>query len=117
MSAFTVNLGPPGPWKLVFIGVAVAVDIVGYTMRVHAYTFWKSPPAWKLIVTFTPFPVGLLVGAWFALEFFHISLPMIEKGPKFAFIGVGFLWVMGAAATWAAHRIFVQKLRETLSEE
>lgn len=113
VSVFTLNLGPPGPWKIAFLVAPILTDAVAYLVGIHRYSVQEPPPLSKILIAFTPYPFGLLVGAWFALKFFGITLPLMQN-LKTAIGGASFLWILGAASTWAAYTIFKRTLRDEL---
>lgn len=113
VSVITFNLGPPGPYKLVFLVAPMLVDLFGYLVGVHLHSIENPAPTWKLLVTFTPYPFGLLAGAWLALKFFGFTLPLMENFNK-AMLGVAVLWGFGAIATWVACIVFRRTLRREI---
>jgi hypothetical protein len=115
VSMFTLNFGgPPGPYKIGFMAGAILYDIVCYVTRVRPNPKGNIP-LWKLILAAFFFPPGLLVGAWLAILWVNIKLPIISR----TWVGVAaamlLFWIIGAFATWVCHKVCHSVLRDELS--
>jgi hypothetical protein len=105
VSIFTVNFGPPGPHKVLFMLGAVAYDLACYVTGVGIRS-GTPVAAWKLIVATIFYPFGLLAGALLALRWVTVEIPILSRG----WIGVAGMFaaflIVGSLATLTCHRIY-----------
>ena len=114
VSIFTINFGPPGPYKIAFLIGAILYDIACYVLRVG---FGKGThiALWKMIIANFFYPVGLILGALLAISLVDVEIPFLSK----AWIGVVILmavfWIIGGFASWFSHRIYYKWLEKEIS--
>lgn len=115
-SIFTINFGPPGPYKLLFIIGAVFYDLICYVLQFHKQA---SPnyKMWKLIVAVAFYPIGLFIGALIAIYWILTpEIPFISKGFIGA-IGMIFLFIIiGYFSTLICFRIYKKFLYKEINE-
>lgn len=104
-SVFTINFGPPGFPKILFILSSIIYDLVSYFMGIRKYTE-KKIPLIKLIIPIIFYPLGLLVSAFLILKLFNFEIPIISEGIKLAIIMVLFFALMGSFSTFICHRVY-----------
>lgn len=117
-SIFTLNFGPPGYYKFVYIIGALLYDIVCYILLFQKQ---KAPnfKLWKLIIAIIFYPLGLFGGAIIAIKWIitDIEIPFISKGMMGAIMMVIMFAVIGAFATIASFRIYKKFLYEEISDK
>jgi len=105
VSIFTINFGPPGPYKIFFLIGAVLYDVVCYILRVGSDGKEKVA-LWKLIIATLFYPVGLLIGALIAISWVAVELPILSQAWIGAILLIVVFGIVGSFATWLCHRVF-----------
>jgi hypothetical protein len=109
-SIFTVNFGPPGPYKLCFVVGPILYDLACYLLRVQSRTAGRIR-LWKLIVATVNYPIGLLLGGLVALTWVTSDVPMLAHAWKGAIALVVVFGLMGSLATTVAYRVYYKWLQ------
>lgn len=115
VSIFTVNFGPPGPYKVLFIVGAVLYDLVCYIFRVGSRDH-DQVALWKLIIAVIVYPIGLLLGALLAISWVTVELPILSSAWIGAVILVVVFGIVGSIATWVCHRVYYKWLSKTSTD-
>jgi len=108
-SLFTLNFGPPGYPKILFLLSSIIYDITAKFMRIQKHENSKIP-LYKLIIPTLFYPLGLLASAFFILKLFTFELPFVSQGIKGALLLVLFFIIMGTFAVFVCHRIYYRWL-------
>ena len=116
-SVFNLNLGPPGPYKLLFITGPILYDLVAFALRIGSEASGSKVVLWKLIVAQAFYPVGLLVGAFAIISLLTVDLPMLAEGWKLAPVLVAVFAVIGSFSTFVCHRLYYKWLARELYYE
>lgn len=114
-SMFNLNLGPPGPYKILFVIGPILYDLVCLILRVGSEPAGQKVSLWKLIVAQTFYPIGLLAGAFLIVSWFTVDLPLLEKGWKLAPIFIAVFAVIGAFSTFVCHRVYYRWIAAEVS--
>lgn len=109
VSIFTVNFGPPGPYKVTFMIGAVLYDLACYFLRVGSRDRDRVA-LWKLIIAVLFYPIGLLLGALWAISWVTVELPILSGAWIGAVILMAVFWIIGGFATWTCHRVYYKWL-------
>lgn len=116
-SIFTLNFGPPGFYKIVYIIGAILYDLIGYALLFHKQ---KSPnyKIWKLIVAVIFYPVGLFAGAYIAITWIitDIEIPFLSKGLIGALMMIVLFMLVGTFATHISYKIYKKFLHRELTD-
>lgn len=111
ISIFTLNLGPPGIYKPIFLITPLLYDVV-YAIAVMRHRE-RRKKRWPIIVACPSFPLGLLAGAYAATRVFGIELPVISQTASGLGVLIGFLayfLVVSVIASLAAFHVHKQWL-------
>lgn len=115
VSIFTVNLGPPGAYKIFYLIGALAYDIVCAILFVGKEKKEKVARG-KLFAAVIAYVLGLVGAAYIIVELVTIELPLLSR----SYIGViGFVIVfsiIGVGATVFSYNIYYKWLRKELME-
>jgi hypothetical protein len=111
VSIFTVNFGPPGPYKVTFMIGAVLYDFVCYILRVGS-SDRDQVALWKLIIAVLFYPIGLLLGALWAISWVTVELPILSGAWIGAVILMALFGIIGGFATWVSHRVYYRWLSD-----
>lgn len=111
LSFFTLNLGPPGVYKVAFILVGILYDLAAFPLLAAPRLRERTWP--YVVACSVAFPLGLLGGALTALKLWGISLPLLGSADRSAIAAVAgalaFFFVVSILASWlgarAGHRL------------
>lgn len=115
VSLFTLNLGPPGFHKVIFIISAIIYDLVCVLFNTKKHSS-GTIPVWKLIIATLFYPIGLLLAAVIILYLFTINLPFISEGWIPAIGMVIVFLIMGSIATVLATKFYKNWIKDESGE-
>lgn len=105
VSIFTLNLGPPGAYKILYLAGAIAYDVAGYAVGIGRGNQEKIA-LWKLFVAAFFYPLGLFLGAIMAVSWFAVEVPLMAKGLAFVPAAIAMMDVFILLATFVGHKIY-----------
>lgn len=111
VSIFTINFGPPGPYKILFLSGAILYDFVCLITRTGREKSGRIP-LWKLIIATVFYPIGLFAGAYVAIQWTTVEIPIISKALTGAILMVLLFFVVGSFANYLGHRVFYKWLND-----
>ncbi len=113
VAIFTLNLGPPGVYKILYIIGAILYDLVCYVFGV-GFRDHDKVALWKLWIAIIFYPVGLLLGALLAMQFITTEIPLLSRSYVGALMIIAVFVVIGGFATWICHRVFYKWIRSEI---
>jgi len=114
---FTLNLGPPGVYKIIYLIGPLLYDLVCYLLLFHKQ---KSPnfKVWKLMIAAIFYPIGLIAGAILAIRWVltDVEIPFVSKGLIGATLMVALFAIIGSFATVVCSKVFKKYLYKETTE-
>ncbi|MCG2806754.1 MAG: hypothetical protein L6413_00595 [Coriobacteriia bacterium] len=101
ISIFTLNLGPPGVYKLLFLAAPLLYD--GWCALVQ---FRRRPAVWKLHVATVLYVAGLVLMGYLAFTALGVELPMMSQGAIYVYAFLVGFSALGMIATWMGWRVY-----------
>jgi len=105
VSIFTLNLGPPGPYKVLYLFGAILYDLICYILGVGLEKKGKIS-LWKLILAIVFYPIGLVLGGLLAISWVAVEIPILSKAWAGVILMILLFMIVGGFSTWLCRRLY-----------